>query len=111
MTTSVGDGSAAQIERRRSPRYPFDSSIEIEWGSLRLQGRVIDISAEGMQIEVANPLWLGASFTAHLPMEPPLQMECVVRRIAPGRSMAVTFVLNEGGRTQLGVLLETLAKK
>jgi hypothetical protein len=111
MATPAGNGAAAQIERRRSSRYPFDSLIEIEWGSIRLKGRVIDISAEGMQIEVANPLWLGASFTAHLPLETPVQMKCVVRRISPGQSMAVTFALNEEGRTQLVVLLETLAKK
>ena len=110
MATSAGNGAAA-VERRRSSRYPFDSSIEIEWGSIRLKGRVVDISAEGMQIEVANPLWLGATFTAHLPLEPPVQMECVVRRISPGQSMAVTFLLNDEGRTQLAVLLETLAKK
>ncbi len=111
MAASAGNGAAAQIERRRCFRYPFDSSIEMEWGSLKLKGHVVDISAEGMQIELVNPLWLGASFTAHLPLEPPVQMECVVRRITPGQAMAVTFVLGEEGRTQLAALLETLARK
>jgi hypothetical protein len=112
MPTEPGSGSAAQIERRKSPRYPFDAVVELEWGSAKLRGRVSDISAEGMRIEIGDPLWLGAGFWAQVALDPPLRLECVVRRIEPGRSMGVSFgVPGEESRAQLAALLETLAKK
>ncbi len=105
-------GSATQIERRRSPRYLFDAVLEMEWGSAMLRGRVLDISAEGMRIEIADPLWVGARFSAVLALEPPLRMECVVRRVDPGRGMGVSLVApGAEDRARLAVLLDTLGKK
>ncbi len=112
MTGPPGAGSAAQIERRRSTRYPFDAVVDLEWGSTKLQGRVREISAEGMGIELSNPLWVGARFAAELALDPPLQVDCVVRRVEPGHAIGVSFVVSdEAGRAQLAALLEALAKK
>jgi len=112
MAELSGEGSAAQIERRRSTRHPFDAVVEIEWGSTKLQGRVRDISAEGMRVEISNPLWIGASFSADVALDPPLRLDCVVRRVEPGRSIGVAFVVpSEAGRAQLAALLEALANK
>src|SRR2546425_11120571 len=84
MSKLQESGSATQTDRRSSTRYPCGAVLEMEWGSAVLRGRVLDISAEGMRIEIADPLWVGARFSAVLALEPPLRMECVVRRVEPG---------------------------
>src|SRR3989442_5367601 len=84
MSKLQESGSATQTERRRSTRSPFGAVLKMEWGSAVIRGSVIDISAEGMRIEIADPLWVGAGFSAVLALEPPLRMECVVRRGRPG---------------------------
>ena len=77
-----------------------------------IRGSVIDISAEGMRIEIADPLWVGAGFSAVLALEPPLRMECVVRRVEPGRGMGVSLVTPEAeDRVRLAALLDPLGKK
>jgi len=82
----------------------------MEWGSAVIRGSVIDISAEGMRIEIADPLWVGAGFSAVL--APPLRMECVVRRVEPGRGMGVSLVTPEAeDRVRLAALLDALGKK
>ena len=35
---------------RRSPRYPFEGVLTIEWGAALLEGIVRDLSAEGMLV-------------------------------------------------------------
>src|SRR5437899_7721541 len=92
MSKLQESGSATQTERRRSTRYPFGAVLEMEWGSAVIRGSVIDISAEGMRIEIADPLWVGARFSAVLALEPPLRMECVVRRVEPGGGMGGSLV-------------------
>ena len=112
MPSRPGAASAAQVERRRSPRYPLDLDLEVEWGSARLRGRSLDISAEGMKISVPDPLWVGASFLAVLALDPPVEIECVVRRVEPGHAMSVTFAVpREEGRVQVEGLLRTLGKR
>ena len=112
MSKLQESGSATQIERRRSTRHPFGAVLEMEWGSAVLRGRVLDISAEGMRIEIADPLWVGARFSAMLELEPPLRMECVVRRVEPGRGMGVSLVTPEAeDRVRLAALLDALGKK
>lgn len=103
---------ATQSNRRRTPRYTFEAALEIEWGSIVLQGRVCDISTEGLQVALADPLWIGASFAANLLLDAPLRLLCVVRRVEPGKSMGVTIeVPEEGDRGRLSALLEALAGK
>src|SRR2546426_12826658 len=93
-------------------RYPFGAVLEMEWGSAVLLGRVLDISAEGMRIEIADPLWVGAKFSAVLALEPPLRMECVVRRGGAGGGMG-GFLVTPGaeGPGPLSALLRAVGKK
>ena len=112
MESTPARPSDAQNERRRAPRYPFDAGLEIDWGSTTIQGKVVELSADGMFIETHDPLWVGARFSSRLFLEPPLGVDCVVRRVVPGRGMGLSFTLNkEEDRLRLTDLLETLANK
>lgn len=112
MENPTGSLAGTEHERRRSPRYPFDGVLEIEWGSATLAGRVRDISSGGMQVEIADPLWIGASFSARLALDTPLRLDCVVARVEPGRAMGIRFVVpDEADRGRLAGLLATLTQK
>lgn len=103
---------ASQLERRRSPRFPFEAVLRIEWGSAMLEGRVRDISSGGMRVELADPLWIGASFAAELALDTPLRVDCVVRRVLAGRAMGISLAVPDAeDRTRLEALLATLAQK
>ena len=73
----------------RPPRYPLDVSIQISWGSLTFEARVCNISASGLFIETAMPLWIGATFSAELMAQPALLVNCRVSRIELDRGMGV----------------------
>jgi hypothetical protein len=90
-----GDHPARRLERRWAPRYSFRADLEIEWGSAVLRGNTRDISSNGMFIEAADPLWLGAGFTARLALERPVKLDCSVKRIEPGRGMGVSLAVSE----------------
>jgi hypothetical protein len=82
-------------ERRAAHRYRFYVDVEIDWGSKVLWGRVHDISRTGMFIEIAECPWVSASFTAHLALNVPLSVECVVRRVVPGQGIGVTIAISD----------------
>ncbi len=112
MPTFQASAAATQIERRMARRYPYDAVLEMDWASAQRRGHVRNTSAMGMFIEVSDSLWVGANFSAQLAIEPPLCVDCVVRRVEPGRGVGVTFfVPEEEGRARLTTLLETLARK
>jgi hypothetical protein len=90
-----GEQPPRHLERRWATRYSFRAELEIEWGSALLRGKTRDISANGMFIESADTLWVGAGFTARLALERPVQMDCSVKRVEPGRGMAVTVTVPE----------------
>jgi hypothetical protein len=92
---NTGELRESRSERRRSPRYPYQAIVEIEWGSARLKARTRDISAYGMFIESEDVLWVGAGFRARLAAENPFWLECSVTRVEPGCGMAVTVELRE----------------
>ncbi len=97
-------------ERRRSPRYNCAAGLEIGWGSETLRASVLDICATGMFIETENPLWMRAEFSARVLLPEPLDVNCVVRRVHPGKGMGVEFTeLPEGSRQVLDDLLWKLA--
>jgi hypothetical protein len=99
-----------RYERRHSPRYSLNADLELEWGSTILRGRVCDISVSGMFIETTDPLWIGAGFAARLGLQPPLRVECSVRRVEPGRGMGVTFATPEpDAKARVSSLLGSLA--
>jgi len=112
MSPGPGNGSAAQIERRWARRYPFDAAVEIEWGSSTLQGRVRDISSSGMLLSSPEPLWIGASFSAKLLVDPPIQVDCTIRRVEPGRGIGVQMsTQQQDHQMQLQALLARLESK
>jgi hypothetical protein len=90
-----GDQATRRLERRWAPRYSFRAALEIEWGSAVLRANTRDISANGMFIESPDTLWIGAGFTARLALDNPLKIDCSVKRVEPGRGMAVAVTLPE----------------
>src|ERR1700755_1101625 len=66
-----GDQGIRRFERRWAPQFRFHADLEIEWGSTVLRARTRDISSSGMFIESADPLWVGAGFTARLGADRP----------------------------------------
>ncbi len=98
------------IERRKSLRYRFDAGLAIRWGGAVLSGRVREIGADGMFIEIANPLWIGAAFSAQLMAEKPVLFDCVVRWIEPRSGMGVSIVApGEEGRKRFAAFLDRLS--
>jgi len=90
-----GDQTSRRSDRRWAPRYTFRANLEIEWGSAVLRASTRDISSNGMFIESADPLWIGAGFTAHLVLDRPVKVNCSVKRIEPGLGMGVAVTLSE----------------
>ena len=83
----------------------------MEWGSAVLRGRIRDLSANGAFIESPDPLWVGAGFTARLELERPVQINCFVRRVEPGRGMGVTLsVAKPENRQRFQDLVEKLSQ-
>jgi PilZ domain len=92
----TGDRPARRLERRWAPRFVFRAELEIEWGSAVLRGNTRDISQNGMFIESADPLWVGAGFTARLlALDQTVRVDCFVRRVEPGRGMGVVISVPE----------------
>jgi hypothetical protein len=109
MTTVAVEETAAKPERRHFQRKKFRGNIEIEWGSAVLNGAVRDIGPRGLFVEMAAPLWLGATFRARLLVNPVLLLDCTVARVEPGKGIAVVFEPSEeSGKTQLETLLLSL---
>lgn len=91
----IGDTESRRNERRRAPRYQYQTALEIEWGSATLKARTRDISVGGMFIEAEDLLWVGADFRARLGVERPVWLHCSVKRVEPGLGMGVTVALPE----------------
>ncbi|HEY2645754.1 MAG TPA: PilZ domain-containing protein [Candidatus Acidoferrales bacterium] len=109
MTTEPLVESAVKTERRYWQRKKFRGDIQIEWGSVILNGAVRDIGPRGLFVELAPQLWLGAAFRAWLNVQPVLLLDCVVARVEPGMGIALTFdVAEENGKAQLESLLLSL---
>ena len=96
-------------EKRASLRYKCDGALAIEWGGAMLSGRVRLIGANGMFVEMPNPLWIGAAFSAQLALEKPLQVDCVVRWVKPQQGIGVSIVMrDEEDRKRFAAFLDTL---
>lgn len=89
-----GEQTTRRLERRRAARFLCAVDLELEWGSALLRGRVRDISASGAFIELPDPLWVGAGFSARLVLQRPVQIDCFVRRVEPGRGMGVSVAVS-----------------
>ena len=90
-----GDQGIRRFERRWAPRFRFHADLEIEWGSTVLRARTRDVSSNGMFIESADPLWVGARFSAQLTLDRPVRLNCFVKRVEPGCGMGVSIALAE----------------
>lgn len=111
MTSEPPVNAPAQVERRQFNRRKCSETLEIEWGASILTGLVRDIGPQGLFVELTPPLWVGARFLARLVVDPPLQLNCVVRRVEPGTGFAITFELpDESGKGQLERFLASLPK-
>jgi hypothetical protein len=91
----AGDRPSRRLERRWAPRYSFRADLEIEWGSAVLRGSTRDISSNGMFIESADPLWVGAGFTARIALDQPVKLDCFVKRVEPGQGMGVVVSVSD----------------
>jgi PilZ domain len=106
--TSV-EHSPRRLERRWATRYSFRAELEIEWGSAILRAKTRDISVSGMFIESNDTLWVGAGFTARLALDHrPVQMDCSVKRVEPGRGMAVTVSVSGDQHKRFQELIASL---
>ena len=90
-----GENLSRRLERHWAPRYSFRADLEIEWGSAVLTGKTRDISSNGMFIEASDTLWIGAGFTARLNVDPPMKVDCSVKRVEPGLGMGVSMSVAE----------------
>lgn len=109
MTLQPPLAEPPRVERRFHQRRRIREVLQIEWGSSVFQGTVTDIAPGGLFVELTPQLWVGARFSARLQLTPPLALVCVVRRVAPGKGMGVTFsVPEENEQTRLNGLLGTL---
>jgi hypothetical protein len=95
-----GESTSRRLERRWAPRYAFRAELEIEWGSALLRGSTRDVSANGMFIESQDTLWVGAGFSARLALQDPVKLDCSVKRVEPGRGMAVSVTVPEQAHQQ-----------
>src|ERR1700676_231492 len=111
MTTEPRVDATDQIERREFNRRRLIGTLEIEWGSSILTGLVRDIGPQGLFVELTPPLWVGATFAARLLTDPPIRLNCTVRRVEPGIGIAVAFEPpEESDKAQLERLLAQLPK-
>jgi len=85
--------------------------LEIEWGSAVLRGTTRDISSNGMFIESADTLWVGAGFSARMVVDSnPVKIDCFVKRVEPGRGMGVTVAAPEpANQERYSQLIATLS--
>ena len=99
------------LERRKYPRYGFQSDVELLIGSDVQAAFITDLSMGGMFIATTTPLHVGTACTARILLDPPLLLSCVVRRVIPGRGMGVSFEgLATPARARLEKVLVSLAR-
>jgi hypothetical protein len=87
------DLSLTGLDRREYHRARFFADVEIERGDQRFRNRISDITLDGLLIETSEPLAPGTEFHARvfLPEPPPLEVECIVKRVVEGVGMGVVF--------------------
>lgn len=96
-------------ERRKYTRYGFQSDVEIVAGSETRRAFITDISMGGMFVVTDAPLLVGTPCAVRLLFTPPLELECIVRRIMPGKGMGVEITRpSDVARVRLERLLTSL---
>lgn len=96
-------------ERRALPRYRFYAHLEMNLESKLRWGRVCSISGGGMFIETSECPAKNTRFRGRLALETPLPLECVVRRVLPGRGIGVSVsIANDAEKRRYDALLLAL---
>jgi hypothetical protein len=95
--------------RREFARYQFHVKAEILWQSQKVWGTVTDVSRGGLFIEIEHAPCMGAHFTAHLALNEPLRLGCVVRRVVPDLGVGVSLSIPEQSRKRFQALLLALS--
>jgi hypothetical protein len=95
--------------RREFARYQFQVKTEILWQSRKLWGTVTDVSRNGLFIEMADAPGVGDHFTAHLALNEPLRLDCVVRRVVSDLGVGVSLSVPEQSRRRFQALLLALS--
>jgi PilZ domain-containing protein len=95
MTSEGPSDTSTDSGRNKFNRRKIDQLMEIEWGSSVLKCPVRDIGPRGLFVLLVPPLWIGATFSAHLMVDPPIHLICTVRRVEPSMGMGVSFSLHE----------------
>lgn len=86
--------------------------MKITWGDVTLEATLRDISSYGMYLETPEPLWARAQFSAQLMLPESIRVECIVRRVDPGRGMVVEFTeLAQEAKMNLTHLIWKLARQ
>ena len=97
-------------ERRKYPRYGFQSDVEVVTASTVTRAFITDLSLGGIFIVTQAPQPVGRVFTARVLLDPPLILSCEVRRVLPGKGMGAIFTeLSEADHIRLEKLLAWLA--
>jgi hypothetical protein len=78
-------------ERRKYVRYGFQSDAEVVHGGETKKAFITDISMGGLFIVTETPLRMGAACTVRVLLNPPITLNCVVRRVLFGKGMGVGF--------------------
>jgi hypothetical protein len=109
MTSEPPPNGSTVTERRQFFRRNCRFGLEIEWGSSTLRGVVRDVGPRGLFVVLAPPLWVGATFSARLLLDPVIELNCTVCRVEPGKGFAVVFdILEESGKLQFEAALAAL---
>lgn len=87
------DASLSGLDRREYHRARFFADVEVERGSERFRTRISDITLDGLLIETTEPFAAGTEFHARvfLPEPPPLEVDCIVKRVVEGVGVGVVF--------------------
>jgi hypothetical protein len=104
-----GSGTASG-ERRKSPRYTFIATTELtdEKNSMKLSGRIMEISRSGCYVDILNALPVGTLLTLQISCDQGvLKLKGKILYIHEGIGMGVVFV--EPPEDQLKILDSWLA--
>src|SRR5258708_22866768 len=104
------NNSPRRMDRRWAPRYDCRLNLDIEWGSAVLQASTLNVSTNGMFIASIDPLWIGAGFAANLHLDRTVPVNCSVKRVEPGRGVAVSVSFAEEQQETYQQLIAGLSK-
>jgi hypothetical protein len=92
---SPKDSATTYSERRKAPRYTFIASTELtdEKNSMKLSGRIMEISRSGCYVDILNALPVGTHLTLQISCDQgALKLKGKILYIHEGIGMGVVFV-------------------